>query len=140
MPQYFDFGSGFGETWDIPLRLTNEERENQQYFPIYNFLYPLGEKFTVPTDFRKRLAATTIIEMGDRHYLALTSCGMDYTWEIVESHVQLGYYPPVHFARLPLMVDRGDSRSDRRLIAACRASLDAMIRRCELSKGHLDLI
>jgi hypothetical protein len=135
-PQYFDFCKGYGDTWDIPLSLTDEERENETYVPIYNFLYPLGDGFTVPKDFRRRLVSTTIVNRSDLHFLALTCCGMDCSWEICESYMNLGYHPPVHFT-LPAMAGRAESARDKRIIAACRRSLEAMIARCERAKEHL---
>ncbi len=128
-PRPFDFSTGYPENWDIPLRLTDTEMKNERYFPIYNFLYPLGEYFRVPRDFRSRLNNTTIVRAGDEHGLALTGCGMDFSWEICESYLNLGYYPPVHFCRLPEMADRGKSARDRRIVRGCAESLDALVGR-----------
>lgn len=128
-PQYFDFCRGFGETWDIPLPLSEAERKTERFVPIYNFLYPLGDRFMVPRDFRCRLNNTTIVATNDAHFLALTGCGQDYSWEICESYVNLGYFPPAHFSRLPGMAGRGSSARDRRIALACATSLEALVGR-----------
>lgn len=57
--------------------------------------------------------------------LALTGGGMDLSWEICAAYIALGYFPPVHFCDLPQMAGRGQSAKDRRIIAACRKSLQA---------------
>ena len=128
-PVPFDFSVGYGTTWEIPLPLTQTEIREERYVPIYNFLYPLGERFSVPRDFRRRLVNTTVVEKDDARYLALTSCGMDMTWEICESYLNLGYFPPAHFARLPGMADRGKSLRDYRIALGCAYSLEALAER-----------
>jgi hypothetical protein len=54
-PEYFDFSEGYAEKWEIPLDLTEEEQENEEYTPKMNYIYPLGDAFQVPKDFRKKL-------------------------------------------------------------------------------------
>lgn len=126
-PQDFDFSEGCGETWDVALDLTDEERENEEYMPMMNFVYPLGEDFTIPADFRTKLENTTIVSIDGKHYLALTGGGMDLTWEIAESYINLGYYPPAHFCRLPGIAGRGDTPKDRRIVECCNEGLRTMI-------------
>lgn len=137
LPRPFDFSTGYGESWDIPLPLTEKERQNERYFPIYNFLYPLGERLRVPRDFRSRLNNTTIVRAGDEHGLALTGCGMDFSWEICESYLNLGYYPPAHFCRLPEMSDRGKSPRDVRIVRGCAKTLDALVSRYQRDSDWL---
>jgi hypothetical protein len=138
LPRYFDFSQGYGDKWDISLPLTREDESSARYYPIYNFLYELGENFSVPRDFRRRLNNTTIVSVDDKHHLALTGCGMDYTWEICESYLNLGYYPPAHFCRLPEMVDRGASSRDRRIVRGCMKSLDALVGRYRRDQDWLN--
>lgn len=106
---------------------------DESYMPIYNFLYPLGEYFEIPKALEhiRALSNTTIIEKDEKHYLALTGCGMDMTWEIIESYINLGYYPPVHFCNPPSMMGRGESEKDKQIIKACKKSLEAMKQRIE---------
>jgi hypothetical protein len=127
-PRDFDFSEGYGEKWDVPLDLTDEERDNEEYMPLMNYLYPLGEDFAIPADFRTKLANTTIVTVDGTYFLALTGGGMDMTWEIAESYINLGYYPPAHFCRLPGMAGRGKSARDRRIIECCNEGLRTMIR------------
>ena len=125
-PIPFDFSQGYSEAWDIPLDLSEEERENEEFVPIYNFLYPLPDNFSVPTDFRDKLNNLTIIELvqDGGYYLALTGCGMDMTWAIVETYIRLGYYPPVHFCKLPHMAGQDYSKGKYRdIIRICNESL-----------------
>lgn len=123
-PQDFDFSEGYMEHWEVPL-VTSEEDEDT-YMPMMNYIYPLGENFEVPDDFRAKLVNTTIVQMDDEYFLALTGGGMDMSWEICESFINLGYYPPVHFCRLPQMCGKGDSKRDRHIIDCCNESLKIM--------------
>ena len=127
-PLDFDFSEGYGEKWDIPLNLTEEEQENEEYIPMMNYLYPLGDSFDVPDDFRDKLNNTTIVQMDDKYFLALTGGGMDMTWEICESYINLGYCPPVHFCSLPAIAGRGTSNEDQHIIACCNESLKTVAR------------
>jgi hypothetical protein len=127
-PHNFDFSEGYGESWDVPLDLTDEERNNEEFMPLMNYAYPLGEDFTIPADFRTKLENTTIVCIDEKYYLALTGGGMDMTWEIAESYINLGYYPPAHFCRLPGIAGRGTSARDRRIIEFCNEGLRTMIR------------
>jgi len=81
------------------------------------------EDFKLACPIRSALVGTTIVYTDGKHYLALTGGGMDFSWEICESYINLGYYPPTHFAQLPQMAGRGNSERDLRIIAACWASL-----------------
>lgn len=127
-PRDFDFSQGFGDIWDLALDLTEEELEKDTYAPLMNYAYPLGEGFEVPAKFRDKLNNTTVVRINDRYYLALTGGGMDLSWEICDSYIRLGYYPPVHFCRLPLMAGRGESARDRQIIESCNESLRIAIK------------
>lgn len=121
-PQDFDFSEG----WEVPLVASEEDED--AYMPMMNYMYPLGESFEVPDDFRAKLVNTTIIQMDDEYFLALTGGGMDMTWEICESFINLGYYPPVHFCRLPAISGRGTRKFDRHIIGICNESIRIMIK------------
>lgn len=137
-PRPFTFSNGYGQTWDIAFPLTNAEFESETYFPIYDFVYPLGDGFALPRDVREKLCNTTVVRLSDACYLALTGCGMDMTWEIAETYINLGYFPPAHFSRLPEMADRGVSNRDRFIASACRESLDALICRAVRDRDRLE--
>ena len=140
-PRAFDFSEGYGDKWDVPLDLTDEERDNEEYMPLMNYLYPLAEDFAIPGDFRTKLENTTIVSVDGTYYLALTGGGMDMTLEIAETYINLGYYPPAHFCRLPGMSGRGTSARDRQIVACCNEGLRTMIRwmtqRLEENERHL---
>lgn len=100
-----------------------ESDDPDQGFPMMNYAYPLGR--SVPDNVGALLAELplTVVLIDHTPYLALTGGGMDLSWEICQAYVNLGYYPPAHFARLPHMAGRGKSESDRKLLAICRSSL-----------------
>jgi hypothetical protein len=136
-PRRYDFYGRVRE-WEVPLSLTDDELQAGRYEPIYNVLYPLPEQFAVPRDFRDRLNNMTIVRVENEEYgLALTGCGMDFTWEICESYMRLGYYPPASMCRLPQMAGRGSSKLDKTIIAACLASVDAATTRLRFTREHL---
>jgi hypothetical protein len=126
-PIDFDFGEGLGDGWDLAFERTQEEMENGEWEPMMNYAYPLPMDFKVPDDFRDRLSCLTIVLIQGNPYLALTGGGMDLSWEICESYIALGYYPPYHFCRLPGMAGRGESKSDQNIIKCCLKSCDAMV-------------
>lgn len=139
-PRAYDF---FAKTsrWDVAFALTEEEIDAQRYQPIYNVLYPLPQQFQMPTDVRRRLNNMTVVRVDDDETgLALTGCGMDFTWEICETYMRLGYYPPVALCRLPEMADRGCSKLDRAIVAACMRSVDAVVKRHRRTYEHLQRI
>lgn len=89
--------------------------------PMTNFWYPY--------DFRDDLVEAAakiahlplaVVEVEGAKGLALTGAGMDFSWEICEAFVRLGFLPPTHFARLPGMAGRGESARDKVIIAACK--------------------
>jgi hypothetical protein len=125
-PIYFDFSEEpFTETWDIPLELTEDEIENEEFTPTMNYIYPLPDEFQVPKDFRQKLNNMTIVYLMNekKYYLALTGGGMDFSWEISESYINLGLLPPSYVANLPQMAGRGTGKRDKLIIDACRESL-----------------
>jgi hypothetical protein len=63
------------------------------------------------------------------YHLALTGGGMDFSWEICEAYIRLGYAPPTKHADLPAMAGRGESEEDQTIIAACQHSFEAAAER-----------
>jgi hypothetical protein len=128
----YEWDFSYATDWEIALPLTESEQENREFAPLMDFVYPLGIDFKVPEDFRDRLVNMTIIRIGDRDlFLALTGGGMDMTWDICQTYINLGYYPPVEFCRLPAMAGRGSSSNDQVTIGRCNDALKAMIIRCQ---------
>mgnify|MGYP000695830461 CR=1 FL=1 len=99
------------------------DADYDSWSPMMNYIYPLPGSFEVPDDVQDKLNNTTIVCIDDNYYLALTGGGMDLSWEICESYINLGYYPPAHFCCLPRMAGRGTSDGDKRILAYCRESL-----------------
>jgi len=127
-PRDFDFSQGFGERWDIAFALTDEEMDNEAFAPLMNYIYPLGSHFQVPDHVKERLVNTTIVLIDGEYFLALTGGGMDLSWEICESYIRLGFYPPVHFCRLPRMTGRGETACDKHTVRCCNESLRTIVR------------
>ena len=132
--RYYDFSR---PDWGLAVPLTDEEYNNEEYFPIYNRIYPLGQYFDIPEDFREKLNNMTIIRLCDDYHLALTGCGMNLTWQICESYLNLGYYPPVEMTELPCMSARGTSEKDQHIVKACIHSLESIVLRFQSRKKAL---
>jgi len=62
------------------------------------------------------------VEVAGETGLALSGGGMDLSWEICEAFMLLGFLPPLHFTDLPGMAGRGQSESDKAVVAACQRS------------------
>lgn len=135
-PRPYDFSTYVGR-WDLAFDLTDDELECGRYEPIYNVFYPLSDRFTVPRDVRRRLDNMTVVRIEDAYGLALTGCGMDFTWEICNTYMNLGYYPPTALCRLPAMAGRGSSARDRRIIEACLCSVDSALTREQWTYDYL---
>lgn len=110
-------------------RFDPDDGDPDAWMPMMNFAYPLGSShyFELPDDWRDCLINTTIVEIDGEPYLALTGGGMDFSWEICESYIRLGYRPPSHFCELPGMAGRGESAIDRAIVEACKKSLQVHI-------------
>lgn len=119
-PRYFDFSDGYLDRWD--LAVTPDEENENDFLPMMNYLYPLGEYFEVPNDWKEKLVSMTIVQVDEKYYLALTGGGMDMSWQICETYINLGYYPPTHFCELPHMAGWGENEKDRRIIDCCNES------------------
>lgn len=126
--RHFNFGEGYADTWEVAVQRTDEEMDNSEYEPMYNTIYPLPDDFEVPEDFRKKMSNMTIVDIKEDgewvKYLALTGCGMDMTWQICETYINLGFYPPTEHARLPAMGGEVYNKGKNlKTIRACNASL-----------------
>lgn len=96
-----------------------------RWSPMMHYIYPIkDEDFEPPDKPWDVLECTTLVDIKsmDGYALALTGSGMDFSWEICRSFVNLGYLPPVYFAKLPRM-GRGESDQDKQLLRACLYSL-----------------
>jgi len=102
-----------------------ESDDPDRWFPMMNCFYPITDRLELPEKPWEVLECTTIVDIEgmDGYALALTGGGMDLSWEICRSFVNLGLLPPVHFAKLPRMGGRGTSERDKQLLRACLYSL-----------------
>lgn len=96
--------------------------DETDWSPTMNIIYPLPDNFEVPEDWRERLDNMTIVQVDGQSYLALTGDGMDMSWEICATYINLGYYPPAELAELPAMAGRGEDEKDKVILACCMKS------------------
>ena len=90
--------------------------------PMMNYWYPLEEQDedrlgpyrstfdAAEAAFRLRHHSLCLVEVGGELGLALTGGGMDFTWDIAEAFIDLGYLPPLHFCDLPGMAGKGPGK------------------------------
>jgi len=116
----------YGETYDIPFYMTDEENDNQDYIPMMNYCYPLEYGFEVPDNIKEILdeaGAITLIRKtdDDRYYLALSGGGMDLSWDICRAYMLLGYLPPLIFCSLPRFAGMNLNKiRNKKVIQACK--------------------
>ena len=109
---------------------------DDKFAPMMNYLYPLPELGDA-RDAQTRVAGSSLVIVmvdddndnePETPYLALAGGGMDFSWEICEAYMLLGYLPPFHYTDLPRMAGKGESERDRWVVAGCK-------RTCEVIKG-----
>jgi hypothetical protein len=140
-PQNYDWGLGLWDSWEVVLPgETIPEYDDDEIYPIMNYRYPLPN---FPSDARSLQRAqltlwdTPLVVVRDlgteEAFLALTSGGMDLSWEICQAYVYLGYLPPIHFcADLPNFGPEADKEVWRMEI------LEAALRAHEISYNISD--
>lgn len=104
---------------------------------MMNYMYGLPDGFE--SDMEKKfgsdwrtlikplLSNTTLIYFNkeNKYYIALTGGGMDLSWEICETYINLGYLPLMHFCGLPKMADLDIfSRNKYRIVRGCMRSAE----------------
>lgn len=101
--------------------------------PMMNYWYPIGDRYGFdPDDAALALKdlPLCVVEVSGDMGLALTGGGMDFTWEIVEAFVTLGYLPPLAHNDPPQMAGKElASEKNQYLLAACRESITFAIQR-----------
>ncbi|MFH1485877.1 MAG: hypothetical protein ABIH46_07395 [Chloroflexota bacterium] len=155
-PRNFDFSVGFTDRWEIvyPEGWDFDEGELDYISPMMNYLYPL------PDDFRKdaerrfgsieaaakvlsdaTVNLTLIYLMPEEEYgLALTGGGMDFSWEICEGFMTLGYLPPFHFCHLPRMAGKRATEGNLWVLDACRRSANIISGWADTCREDLDRV
>lgn len=76
--------------------------------PMMNYYYPLPfDGDAQGASERIEDLPLVVVEFVDgSHCLALSGGGMDFSWEICEAYMRLGFLPPFHFCRLSAMADK----------------------------------
>lgn len=141
-PRHYDF-RGHTAKWDVAFERTDEEVNEEQHAPMMNTLWPLPDNFEIPDDVRDRLDNMTVVSVyggpiRDGTFLALTGGGMDMSWAIARTYVNLGYLPPAALGKLPEMGGMDfNAPQNERVIRALSKSHKHMIDR--LSNYRADL-
>ncbi|MEW6770137.1 MAG: hypothetical protein AB1330_01910 [Bacillota bacterium] len=131
-PVHKDWGSGYGETWEIVYPRGFFEKEDwgereDEFYPMMNYCYPLPDRLRKdPEEYAalldKHVPLTLIyLTEDDRYVLALTGGGMDFSWEICYAYMLGGYLPPLYFCQLPALAT-SFTVWRKRVVAACRRS------------------
>ena len=142
-PVDFDFGQGYTESWEywdaeececgtlvVGSGYTECPKCGTEVMiegPMMNYYYPLPGSVDVEEYARSLYPLPLcLVRIDDenteeRYALALTGGGMDFSWQICEAFMRLGYLPPIHFS-LPRMAYALDARR-RWVIAGMRKAL-----------------
>ncbi len=114
----------------------SEEEVENQYEMIFNFVWPIPDYDGRSWRGKTPCMAVYDVKIINSFALALMGGGMDFSWEIAESYINLGYYPPYEIAtNFPRMAGRGESENDKRILMGIRCSLEAVYAR---SKNYLE--
>jgi hypothetical protein len=151
-----------GGTWRVHEKITQlvnascEKAGHEDYsseasdgwYPIYNVAYPLDDRWDrnlpdappekIDKDDPTRwlsdfLVCTTVVEINGSPHLALTGCGMDMSWYLVETYAALGYLPPAYMRHPQMAMTFGEK--EKRLCRVMQASYEFAI---ESAKRALD--
>lgn len=128
--------------------------ENEYLFeiaagPMMNYAYelevltPYSERGRTPAEAAELLVdlPLCLVEaefLSEDWYLALTGGGMDFSWEICEAYMRLGFIPPTEFADLPNMAGRPRDENDRKIIEACKRAYNEAAGRSKRGAENLE--
>lgn len=122
----------------------NEDSDCRGYImldvPMMNYAYPIStDRVGGVTDAAKAIHNLNlcIVEYDGNEYMALTGGGMDFSWEIAEAYMRLGYLPPLHFANLPQMAGKRLDWVNRWIIAGFRQAIRIRTRRARYDLERL---
>ena len=122
-PQDYDWQEHeYGSDWEVVFPEGMKEGEEDQYMPMMNYRYPVpGDRCQAEANILAKSACnlTLVHDLNDEaYYLALTGGGMDFSWEICEGYMRLGFLPPLHFCDLPLTA-MTFTRRHKWIVAGC---------------------
>jgi hypothetical protein len=113
----------------------------QDIHPVMNYAYMLDEVYGMDSEDARKIEGTPLIlvefEDTEQNALVLAGGGMDFSWEICEAFIKLGYYPPIYFCDLPKMASIMSKRKEV-IVKACLKSLEAVRIHLDRTKGNLD--
>jgi hypothetical protein len=123
-----DDGRGYVEG-DDEIDPYSDELDGMREGPMMSYAYPLPNYDGDPSEDARKLVdlPLCIVEMDGGTFLALTGGGMDFSWEICEAYMRLGFLPPVHFADLPRLAGFPRDDDHRKVIEACKRSAEVAI-------------
>ena len=109
------------------------EANDYIFDPVANVIYPLPGLDMEPAVAQAYLAGANVVIMtvADEPFLALSACGMNTSWDLVEAYITLGYLPPIHFSDLPNMGLSPDRR-ELAIIAEMKTSF-------EIVRDHMNI-
>lgn len=128
-------------TWEACERDGEDARELNEYGdePMMNYYYPVDLDDEREAARKLVDSVLTVVDISGTTGVALSGGGMDFSWEICEGFIALGFLPPAHFASLPGMAKTA-SEKNLTIIAACQRSCELMARRYDGTLGRLDAI
>lgn len=135
--RHYDFSEGYPSEWEVAFRMTEEERMNERYMPMMNTLWPLPDSFEPQEQHKEDMDNMTIVALKEGsgypdYYLALTGGGMDMSWQIGRTYVNLGYLPPAALNDLPRMANIDTSKARNRKV------IEALKKTHEINKNSSD--
>lgn len=143
------FSNDVWEAWRCPnpeCDSFGEETEAESEGPMMSCSYALPDKSWGSTggydqsDAEKivhlPLCIVTFEDTGDQA-LALTSGGMDLSWEISEAFMRLGHLPPLAYCDLPAMAGMKMDERRRWVLAGCLRSCDVAAAQAQRTADRL---
>jgi len=111
--------------------------------PMMNYIYPLpGLDLKEAYEAAKKIDGLNLciiwLPMEEKCGMALTGCGMDFSWEICEAYMRLGYVPPYAFASGIDSEANPFTDTKKWVLAGCRESVDTVLVRAKMAMEHLD--
>lgn len=133
---YDDFGGG--DAPDCEGTLVGSDG------PMMNYFYPLpGLDLKDAYEAAKKIDGLNLciiwFPMEEKCGMALTGAGMDFSWEICEAYMQLGFVPPYHFASDMDSDASGMTEVREWVIEGCRESIDTVLVRAKSALTRLDM-
>lgn len=129
LPEDIDYEGDAAEIWALSS-YPGEANIEKNELPPLALAYPLANGFVVPKDFQEKLIASMIVRVLGTYYLVPRGGHRSVPWEMCETCMNLGYYPPVHLSlQLTETADSDTSNRYYRVLAASNASIRNLVER-----------